>query len=341
MDPDDQLKLPYTIIDIIPWNHFGRKSIAFMLAIDYGAEIIYDFDDDNHLMLPKLDDIKNYKRTMINTPSHLYNPYPYFMTTDDKQELIPDTWPRGFPLCKIHDTDTFTDVTSFSHDDYSKIKVFQSLADNDPDVDAVFRMTGKGHFSFPRQHEMVIPDQDVFTPWNAQATFFKKEAFFSLMLPITVHGRVSDIWRSYFADKIFWQTDIQMAFVSSFVTQYRNPHDYTIDFKDELPLYRQANQMLTDLGALDIPKSSTVQNAMLKIYKTMADKGYIKHLDVEVMRRWLHDLETLGYEFPKIVRSTNKFKFKGSEIVDQRDLESISTPNSEVIKKIFSVKVKK
>ena len=161
------------------------------------------------------------------------------------------------------------------------------------------------------------------------------------MLPITVDGRVSDIWRSYFADKIFWQTDIQMAFVSSFVTQYRNPHDYTIDFKNELPLYRQTNQMLTDLGALDIPKSSSVPTAMLNIYKSMADKGYIKHLDVEVMRRWLHDLKTLGYEFPKIVCSTNRFKFKGSEIVDQRDLESISSPDSEVLKKIFNVTLKK
>ena len=41
----------------------------------------------------------------------------------------------------------------------------------------------------------------------------------------------------YFAEKVFWMTDIDVGFVSSFVTQFRNPHDYTIDFKDELPLY--------------------------------------------------------------------------------------------------------
>ena len=42
-----------------------------------------------------------------------------------------------------------------------------------------------------------IPSHAV-TPYNAQATLHFYEAFWALYLPVTVAGRVSDIWRSYF-----------------------------------------------------------------------------------------------------------------------------------------------
>lgn len=92
LSPDEQLKLPYNIVDILPWNHFGRKSIAFMVAIDYGAEVIYDFDDDNHLMLDMLENIKirvghiffNYlqMRQITTSVPHaaFYILYKYFMS---------------------------------------------------------------------------------------------------------------------------------------------------------------------------------------------------------------------------------------------------------------------
>ena len=37
----------------------------------------------------------------------------------------------------------------------------------------------------------------LFAPYNAQATLHMHGALWTLLLPVTVHGRVSDIWRSY------------------------------------------------------------------------------------------------------------------------------------------------
>lgn len=49
LSPADQLALPYRSIKLMPWNHFGRKNIGFLYAINKGAQWIFDFDDDNVL----------------------------------------------------------------------------------------------------------------------------------------------------------------------------------------------------------------------------------------------------------------------------------------------------
>ena len=56
---------------------------------------------------------------------------------------------------------------------------------------------------------------------NGQATIFGKAALWGMILPITVHGRVSDIWRSYFTRRIIWEAGQRLAFASPFVTQVR------------------------------------------------------------------------------------------------------------------------
>ena len=33
----------------LPWQSFGRKNVGYLYAIANGAEVIYDFDDDNVL----------------------------------------------------------------------------------------------------------------------------------------------------------------------------------------------------------------------------------------------------------------------------------------------------
>ena len=46
---DDMGKL-FPLIDSIPWNHFGRKNIGYLYALLYGANVVWDFDDDNILL---------------------------------------------------------------------------------------------------------------------------------------------------------------------------------------------------------------------------------------------------------------------------------------------------
>jgi hypothetical protein len=54
------------------------------------------------------------------------------------------------------------------------------------------------------------------------------------MLSLQVHGRVSDIWRSYVAQRILWDSSFQIAFAPPMVTQLRNPHNYLADMQSEV-----------------------------------------------------------------------------------------------------------
>ena len=42
LSPSDQESLGYESFKYLPWNHFGRKNLGFLFAIENGAEIIYD-----------------------------------------------------------------------------------------------------------------------------------------------------------------------------------------------------------------------------------------------------------------------------------------------------------
>ena len=44
---EDQKKFDYPILNDLPYNHYCRKMIGYLYAIQNGAEIIIDTDDDN------------------------------------------------------------------------------------------------------------------------------------------------------------------------------------------------------------------------------------------------------------------------------------------------------
>ena len=76
-----------------------------------------------------------------------------------------------------------------------------------------------------------------YSPYNAQATIHTRNAMFAMLLPSTVPGRVSDIWRGYFAQCIFADTGLSLVFAPPKVVQVRNDHDYLGDFEAEGDLY--------------------------------------------------------------------------------------------------------
>ena len=91
LSPSEQESLCYTILQHVPWNHFGRKNIGYMYAIAAGAQRIFDFDDDYKLKAGMENDLhKTFGKCSVSQPKHLYyNPYP------DLQDPIDDTVLRG------------------------------------------------------------------------------------------------------------------------------------------------------------------------------------------------------------------------------------------------------
>jgi hypothetical protein len=93
----------------IPYKHFARKNIGYLYAIQHGAKLLFDFDDDNllpidpntgHVFPPLSDDkLLTEARMVVNGPN-VFNHHPLMGAT------VQNSWARGFPLQLIQDNTT-------------------------------------------------------------------------------------------------------------------------------------------------------------------------------------------------------------------------------------------
>jgi len=181
--------------------------------------------------------------------------------------------------------------------------VQQYLADEDPDVDAVFRLTRQLPCSFQGLPEglpenMAVPP-NVFLPYNAQATVHLYEAFWGLLLPVTVHGRVSDIWRAYLTQKLLWDVGQVVAFTPPHVVHDRVAHDYLKDFHSEHDLYLKSTAMVSFLArwTSDAP---TLVERLEQLWAQLYARGFVELADLQLAQAWIRDLLAVGYDFPDL-----------------------------------------
>ena len=321
LPPMQQDALGFEVMRHIPWNHFGRKSVGFLVAIKNGADIIYDFDDDNHLTISSLEEVNRLKVVGLTTDHHVFNPYPYFKAQHEKEEAF--AWPRGFPLGFINDEETYVaNGKTTARDDIKgeRLAVIQSLADHDPDVDAIYRLTRRLPLHFQKKKELIVPPRGAFTPWNAQAVLLRKPSFFGLLLPITVTGRVSDIWRSYLTSRLLWETDYLVGFSSPFVTQFRNPHSYMKDLEDEKDLYFNVDQLLSTLLEWNSANFPSLEEAYLNLVSKVVSLGLLGDDDLALARAWCNDLRSAGYHWPRISSRLQPRSPKQKPVIDERNL---------------------
>lgn len=253
----------------------------------------------------------------------LLNPYPLMGATAHP------AWPRGYPLHLIkatyhHYSSTPTSsvaaplssprgatnsfVLNKATVPAASVGVVQYLANHDPDVDAIYRLIQPLPLNFQlRQHPLLLPllnanREQVFCPYNAQATLHTHAALWTLLLPITVHGRVSDIWRSYFAQRLMADVDLAVVFHPPLVVQFRNSHNYLADFDSEGPLYLQAGVLVEQLAAW-YSCAETLPERMESLWIMLYERGYVQRADVALLQAWLQTLLELQYAFPEIKHS--------------------------------------
>ena len=151
------------------------------------------------------------------------------------------------------------------------------------------------------------------TPYNAQATMHFPSGFWSLYLPITVAGRVSDIWRSYFAQALFKRIGVSLGFLPRpIVVQDRNPHSNEADFNAEIPLYTKSSALVSHLVRNYVMeetyKSYSFIETLESLWVDMYERNYIEEQDVIIMQEWISALLKVGYQFPPIKQSFISYK---------------------------------
>lgn len=219
----------------IPENTYTRKMLGYVYAIRKGATAIFESDDDN---LPYADALEKVETQLNSTDRttcqrlrsdigwlNIYNTFG-----------AQNCWPRGFPLEYVKNSAS----AGTTGKDSKTWGAIQFLADEDPDVDAVYRMLVGNPAYFARERQYIL-DEGSYCPVNSQATLWMPETFPLLFLPLGVPDRVTDILRGYIALACLWKLGKSIAYASPIVYQERNIHNLFKDFQQEMPLYVNAN----------------------------------------------------------------------------------------------------
>lgn len=262
---------------VLPYNHYCRKMMGYIHAIAGGADIIVDTDDDN---IPKENWVfPEFEKMFAYIPENkgFVNVYQLFTN----QHI----WPRGLPLDLI--TRKFgleADLTA----QVSKVGMWQGLADEDPDVDAIYRLTSDTPCYF-NQREPVVLGKGTISPFNTQNTMIRKELFPLMYLPTYVTFRFTDILRGFVAQPIMWLDNYLLGFTDATVVQKRNPHDYLKDFDSELPMYKHCREVMDITGGA-IRAGDSISANLYHAYEGLCKNGIVEQRELDVLTAWLRDI---------------------------------------------------
>jgi hypothetical protein len=276
---EDQKDLSFNLQSLLPYNHYCRKNLGYIYAIKNGAELIIDTDDDN-IPYPGWNfPAFSGKFDCIPADMGFVNIYHFFT---DKE-----IWPRGFPLNKILSQKNIQNEISLSSED-SNIGIWQGLADNDPDVDAVYRLIFDTPLIFNKRTPINLKKGTV-APFNSQNTAFRRELFPLLYLPSTVTFRFTDILRGLVAQPIMWLYNYTLGFTRATVTQFRNPHDYMKDFESEIPCFMQSERII-EIVSRKINISYSITENLFLSYESLCRHGIVKEEELAGVEAWIKDI---------------------------------------------------
>lgn len=278
---EKQRQLSFEIAKLCPERHYTRKNIGYLIAIQEGADLIIETDDDN---FPKAEFWQKRKRkhhVPFAEENSWLNIYHFF-----SEQFV---WPRGFALEQLQKP-----VPSIQEFDIQEkiCPIQQGLADENPDVDAIYRLAYPLPLKF-KEGKIAI-GKGSWCPFNSQNTTWFKEVFPLLYLPSYCSFRMTDIWRSFVAQRILWENDWFLLFHEPTVWQERNEHNLMKDFQDEIPGYLNNNRITEELENLNLtPGSENIPDNLMKCYNKLIEINVIEQDEISLLKAWLNDLKAL------------------------------------------------
>jgi hypothetical protein len=280
-----QENMNFQLMKHLPYNHYCRKMLGYLKAITCGADYIVDTDDDN---IPK----ENWTFPVFQGNFDCVNQQGfiniYELYTSQK------IWPRGFPLNHITKKNNFTHSVQTQ---VCKIGIWQGLADEDPDVDAIYRLTSDQPCCFKERNPVALGIGAI-SPFNTQNTMIIKELFPLMYLPAYVTFRFTDILRGLVAQPIMWLYGYQLGFTNATVVQKRNPHDYMKDFLSEIPMY-QYSEKVADIVSNHISGSESIETNLYNAYKALLNENIVCEKELEMLAAWLADIQLIEKNYDK------------------------------------------
>ena len=276
LDIESQKKLFPELSEMLPYNHYCRKNLGYLYAVKKGYRVIYETDDDN-IPFHSFDDILQYKQLqMITEQNNVWiNIFKYF--TNNAY-----IWPRGYPLSLLKQEPNY-----FIENTHKRPSIINGLVENDPDVDALFRLICNHQESIQWEKDkcILINNKNVCV-FNTQNTFWLNPALFMcLLIPCSVSFRYCDILRGIINNIILKRTNNYMMYSSPNVTQNRNEHNLIHDFKSEYEMYIH-NEHILEFIEKDTEHLTSTKELLTVIYQNLLLHNVITQKDVDILKRW-------------------------------------------------------
>jgi hypothetical protein len=273
---EEQLQKYPKLANLIPYNSYSRKNIGYLHAACGGVKHLVDTDDDN---APYESFWRPRRPVCRGNPvggAAWVNAYSYFT------DLL--IWPRGFPLDSVKDQPP--PVKAAAEGFFCPIQ--QGLANLNPDVDAIYRLALPLPFSFDDRQDDIIIETGCWCPFNSQNTNWWAPAFPLLYLPSYCSFRMTDIWRSFVAQRVLWANEWNLSFYNATVYQERNEHNLLRDFADEIPGYLENRKICSALSELDLRGGNAhLRNDMMICYRRLVEMGVIGKEELHILDVWL------------------------------------------------------
>ena len=278
----EQLSLNYGIIDFLPANNYARKNIGYLIAMERKSETIYETDDDNYPVDDTWGPYEKEQDIMQISDTRWFNVYSHFTTNK--------IWPRGLPLNQLN---KITYKTIDKHPIQSYIQ--QEIVNGSPDVDAIWRFIEDKTFTFDNSSSIAM-HKGTFCPFNSQNTWWFPEAYPLMYLPSYCSIRMTDIWRSFIAQRCLWEMNSRVTFHAPKVKQNRNLHNLNKDFEDEVPGYLMNEKIIEILYELPLQQGEELKITRdnLKIcYQALIDSDIFSYNEMDLLCLWLDDVQKI------------------------------------------------
>jgi hypothetical protein len=272
-----QGELPFKLAKILPDCHYTRKNLGYLVAISRGAKRIYETDDDN---APNDVWILRDQTTTVRKVSKSGWCNVYSLYTRE------NIWPRGLPLDHIRDAAELDDSPAAP----VRAPIQQGLANLSPDVDAVWRLTMDREFYFDDSPSVIL-SKGTWCPFNSQTTWWWPSAYPLMYLPSLCPFRMTDIWRSFVAQRCLWEFAEGLVFHHAEADQDRNFHNLMRDFTDEIPGYVQNDTIIKILEKLDLKGGEeNICGNLHKSYESLVACKIFPVDEMKLVEAWIGDI---------------------------------------------------
>jgi hypothetical protein len=279
---ESQQALPFELAKEIPTKHYARKNLGYLIAIKNGCTEIQETDDDNSPYESFWEDKNKTPMATSFINEGWVNVYAYFTEYN--------IWARGFPLEELQRVPTELDYLQVS---LNVSPIQQGLADKNPDVDAIYRLTQKLPFNFSKHNRLALA-KNSWHPFNSQNTVWFKEAFPLLYLPSYCSFRMTDIWRSYVAQRIAWECGWSIYYHEPTVFQERNEHNLMADFEDEISGYVNNLNICKELQALELKQGvENIFENLVTCYDKLIELKVVDSKEMILLNAWIGDLKNV------------------------------------------------